>query len=206
MSSNPWGATVPTQREQFEIKRQAILCTAARMIRLRGYEQTLLGDVADELKISKPTVYYYFRNKGEIVRELLETGVNAFLDPNDHPEDFPEVGGLTGADRLERFLRRSVRGLCVETGSCLMTTPREILDAETRQLFHVKQRPVDNMGCDILRSGIADGSIADCDVPSIYLMIIGAMRHIPFMHFERGVPVKFLADTLVQMVMSGLRR
>jgi AcrR family transcriptional regulator len=206
MNTDPWGAVVPSFREQFQLKRQVILRTAAHLIRLRGYEQTSLSDIADELKIAKPTVYHYFRSKGEIVRELLEIGVGRFSDPAIHPEDFPDAPGLSGAEKLERFLRRCVRTLCIETGGCLMTTPPEVLDAESRHQYDLHCRPIDNMGQEIIRSGIADGSFIPCDVPSVYLLIAGAFRYVPKLHFERGVPIASVADSVVQMVMGGLRR
>ena len=62
MSANQWTAVVPPYREQFQLKRQIILRTAAHLIRLRGYEQTSLSDIADELNIAKPTVYHYFKS------------------------------------------------------------------------------------------------------------------------------------------------
>ena len=35
-------------------------------------------DIATDLQVAKPTIYYYFRNKDEIVRELMAMAVTAF--------------------------------------------------------------------------------------------------------------------------------
>src|ERR1700761_3069940 len=104
MARRRWGEAVPNREEQFELKRAAVLRTAARLIRRRGYENVSLGDIADELHIAKPTVYYYFKNKDEVVRALLALALAAFFDQTEHPEDDPRAPGLTGAPQLERLV------------------------------------------------------------------------------------------------------
>jgi len=205
MARRAWGEAVQNREEQFELKRQAVLRTAAVMIRKRGFERLSLGDIADELQVSKPTVYYYFRNKEEILREILQLAVDQFLDATDHPEDFPDLPQLSGAARLERFLRRCVRILGEEIGSCLLSTPREVLDEDTRRQFEEKGHPIDELVEGIIRDGARDGSLKPCDVPATYLMIVGSLRFIPTLHFDQQYSTALLADSLVNLLMIGLR-
>jgi AcrR family transcriptional regulator len=189
----------------FEQKRQAVLHTAARLFRRHGYERMSLTDVAEVLHISSATVYYYFSNKNEIFREILEAGVGAFLNPGEHPEDYPAADiGLSGAERLERFLRRCARTICTDFGSCLLTTLREALDPDIQSDFHAKSREADDLGREILRQGIEDGTLVACEVHPTYLMIIGALRFISALHFDQGVTVQTISDSLVNMTMRGL--
>ena len=205
MARKAWGAAVQNREELFELKRQAVLRTAAVMIRRRGYETLSLGGIADELQISKPTVYYYFRNKSEIVLEILRLAVDEMLDGENYPEDDPNAPGLNGAQRLERFLRRCVRILGEDAGSCLLSMPREMLEPEIQAQFLAKGRPVDTMAEGILRSGIEDGSLTSCDTSATYLMIAGALRYIPTLHFDQKIPIASLANSLVHLLMGGLR-
>jgi AcrR family transcriptional regulator len=204
MARKAWGTGVQNREEQTELKRQAVLRTTASMIRRLGYDKVTLSDVADELNISKPTIYYYFRSKTEILRELLEMAVDTFLDPFDHPEDYPRAGGLTGAQQMARFLRRCARSLDSDIGSCLLTLPRELLDEETRAQFRQKARPVDDMGRAILKDGVEDGSIAPCDVPATYQIMTGALHHIPAMHFDQGISIELLSEIYVALLMRGI--
>jgi hypothetical protein len=135
----------------------------------------------------------------------LRVAVDDVFDTQNHPEDDPKAAGLNGAQRLERFLRRCVRILGEDTGSCLLSTPREILEPETQERFLSMGRPVDSMAEEILRRGVEDGSIKPCDVAATYLMIAGALRYIPVLHFEQKVPIPSLADSLVHLLMGGLR-
>jgi AcrR family transcriptional regulator len=204
MARKAWGTGVQNREEQSELKRLAVLRTTASMIRRLGYDKVTLSDVADELNIAKPTIYYYFRSRTEILRELLQMAVDTFLDPLDHPEDYPRLGGLTGAQQMARFLRRCARSLDSDIGSCLLTLPREVLDEETRAQFRQKVHPVDGMGRAILKEGVEDGSIVSCDVPATYLIMTGALRHIPTMHFDQGIPIESLTETYVALLLRGI--
>jgi AcrR family transcriptional regulator len=188
----------------FEQKRQAVLSTAAELIRRRGYDRLSLTDVADQLHISSATVYYYFRNKADIFREILDLGISAFLSPDENPEDYPIAPSLTGAQCLERFLRRCARSICTEYGSCLLTMQRDLLDPDILADFTTRSRQADDLGRSILRMGIEDGTLAPCEVQPTYMMIIGALRFIGPMYFDQGVPMQTISDALVNLVMRGM--
>ncbi|MEY2756618.1 MAG: hypothetical protein RIR33_396 [Pseudomonadota bacterium] len=52
---------------QHQDKRDAIVAVAAKLIHDHGVAGTSLDDVADALGVTKPSVYYYVRNKEELV-------------------------------------------------------------------------------------------------------------------------------------------
>lgn len=51
---------------------QAILEAASNLFIKRGYEGTSMQDIAHELEISRSALYYYFKNKEEILASLTE--------------------------------------------------------------------------------------------------------------------------------------
>lgn len=55
-----------------ELLRQTILDVSARLFAERGFAGTNLQDVADALGISRPSLYYYFHSKEEILGSLVE--------------------------------------------------------------------------------------------------------------------------------------
>ena len=46
--------------------------TAAHIFAKKGYERTSLDDVAAELNITKPGLYYYFRSKDELLYKIIQ--------------------------------------------------------------------------------------------------------------------------------------
>lgn len=206
MSGRAWGAEIQSREEKFEIKRQAVLRAAASLFRDKGTERTTLSDIADVLHVSKPTVYYYFRNKEEVLLALIEAAVSEFTDPALHPEDYPLAPNTSGADRLERFVRRAMRILFGEIGSSFSASLPGILEGERRAQFLAVGKPIDEMAEKILRDGIADGSFEACNITATYRFVIGALRYIPVWQKDQKMSPEEIADAFVLFVIRSVKR
>jgi AcrR family transcriptional regulator len=60
--------------------RQRIAQTALRLIGERGYDNTSLQMIADEIGLTKAAVYYHFRTKSSILHEVTAAGVAMLAD------------------------------------------------------------------------------------------------------------------------------
>ncbi|WP_185972343.1 TetR/AcrR family transcriptional regulator [Georgenia yuyongxinii] len=56
---------------------QTILDTATRLFDERGYTQTRMQDIAEAMDVTRPSLYYYYKNKEEILAALLLDLVSA---------------------------------------------------------------------------------------------------------------------------------
>lgn len=56
-----------------EVRRAEILMTASNLFSTKGYLKTTTQDIIDELKISRGLLYYYFKNKEDILFSIVET-------------------------------------------------------------------------------------------------------------------------------------
>ena len=61
-------------------RRAEILDAFVRYVAERGYDRTNLGDIADELGMSKGTIVHHFGTKAQMLRELEETHLACQLD------------------------------------------------------------------------------------------------------------------------------
>ncbi len=50
------------------------------MFNERGFHATSLDDIAARLQVSKPTLYYYVKNKDEILLECVKKGLHLILE------------------------------------------------------------------------------------------------------------------------------
>ena len=50
----------------------AILAAAAQLFQAQGYARTSMQDIADAVGMSRPAVYYHFKNKDELLARLVE--------------------------------------------------------------------------------------------------------------------------------------
>ena len=66
-------------------KKLCIATTAAELFSSRGYIETSMEDIAKAGKMSKSLLYYYFKNKSEILYFVLTTFLNFVLaNTRDH--------------------------------------------------------------------------------------------------------------------------
>lgn len=76
--SSPWG-TAEQRANQRRDKRQALLQVAARLFRQQGFAGTSLDQIAAQLGISKPTLYYYVPCKASLVQACADLGMQQAL-------------------------------------------------------------------------------------------------------------------------------
>jgi TetR/AcrR family transcriptional regulator len=53
-------------------RRQQILTAALKRFAEKGYAGTSIQEIVDAARVTKPTLYYYFRNKADLYRALVE--------------------------------------------------------------------------------------------------------------------------------------
>jgi len=80
-------------------REQEILKTAARMIRDNGYVNLNMDDLAEEVGISKPTLYQHFKGKDDMVATAMLHSIQqmeTFLDEQDASSALAQLEGLLG--------------------------------------------------------------------------------------------------------------
>ena len=75
MTTVTWGSDIQSRDEQRSLKRMAILRVAAQAFNKAGFQQTSLTDLAERLNVTKPTLYYYVKNKDDILISILNTAM-----------------------------------------------------------------------------------------------------------------------------------
>src|SRR5699024_8154148 len=62
-----------------ESRRTEIMAAASKLFTLKGYLNTTTQDIIDELKISRGLLYYYFKNKEDILFSVVDTYIKPIL-------------------------------------------------------------------------------------------------------------------------------
>ena len=66
-------------KTEAQIKQEHILEAAIKRFSHFGIHKTTLTDIADDLAISKPALFYYFHDKNSLVHAVAEKIINEFL-------------------------------------------------------------------------------------------------------------------------------
>ncbi|MDP5070756.1 MAG: TetR/AcrR family transcriptional regulator [Congregibacter sp.] len=61
-------------------KRRRIREEAAHLFFQQGYESATIDAIAERLKVTKPFIYSYYKNKGEILFDISKLGITVSLD------------------------------------------------------------------------------------------------------------------------------
>ncbi|KDE99832.1 hypothetical protein Y900_013025 [Mycolicibacterium aromaticivorans JS19b1 = JCM 16368] len=98
-----------TRAERVRQTRARIVSVALTLFAEKGYEATSLQDIANEMGLTKPAVFYHYRGKQEILKDLAEparTALSALLDrARAHPLG-PERTEILVAGLADLFLSR----------------------------------------------------------------------------------------------------
>lgn len=63
-----------------EERRNEIIETAGKLFEEKGYEQTQVQDIVNEIGVAKGLFYYYFKSKDEVIEELADRYADAIID------------------------------------------------------------------------------------------------------------------------------
>ena len=91
-----------------DAKRERVLKVAERLFHEQGYGNTSLSQIARELGVSKPFVYYYFHNKQELFELLSWRPTVACFTALDFPHDDVRPAHVKVAQGLERLIRATI--------------------------------------------------------------------------------------------------
>lgn len=91
-----------------DVQRERILQVATRLFAAQGYANTTLAQIVRELGVTKPFVYYYFRDKQEIFETLSWRPAVECFTSLDFAEHDPRRASEKVMDGLERLIRATI--------------------------------------------------------------------------------------------------
>ena len=199
-TESPWKPSADRQTER-EAKRVAVLRTAARAFNEMGYHNTSLDDIARRLNVTKPTIYYYVKNKEEILFECTRIGLEMLDDASS------EVIGQGGSacDELIAVMRKYAEIVTMDFGMCVIRVGEEPLTEESRRNLRSLKRSIDRKFRRLIERGIAEGSIAPCDPRIAAFTVAGALSWIARWYQPNGgLTVDEIAGQCIALLMNGL--
>jgi len=198
-----WRSGRKRRAPAYDIKREAVISTAARLFQEKGYRATTLNDIAAALNVTKPTIYYYVQNKAEILAECRARtwdGISKAIQD-------ATASRKSGREKLEIFLRSYAVAITTDYGKCLVMTIREVdsADDELRK-FREGLREATHVLRDIIADGIKDKSIAPCDPRMAAFAMYGALNWITYWYDPDGAnDPSEIGDAFVRLFRLGLK-
>ena len=96
-------------KEDAEQTRRAILASAMDIFYEKGYSKTTFDEIAKRINLTKGAVYWYFRNKPDIVAALINDFSERYMELiNSFLAQYPEVD-FDRIIKMELFINKQIR-------------------------------------------------------------------------------------------------
>ena len=155
-------------------RRIEILKSAAAAFRRRGYHGASVDEIASALEMTKGNLYYYFRNKEEILYAChdysLDVLLALMLDV--------QAGGSRPDDKLRRLILAFVHLMLDELQGTALTLDLQALSPPLQRRIIAKRDRFDRGLREIVQQGIDSGLFRAGDPKMIGFAIMGAVNWI----------------------------
>src|SRR5688572_7869166 len=156
-------------------RRIEILKSAAAAFRRRGYHGASVDEIASALEMTKGNLYYYFKNKEDILFACHDYSLDLPLGPmaDVHAEaSSPEA-------KLRRLVLAFVHLILDELHATALTLDPEALSPPLLKKIIAKRDQFDHGIRDIIQQGIDQGVFTPGDPKLIEFAMMGAINWIP---------------------------
>ena len=154
---------------QFALKRQAVIRAAGLDFCKRGYHNTSMTDIASNLGLTKAALYYYVKNKGEVLFECHQQAYDAM--------DFLLEKKLVGKNGLEQLgvLYCDFVRMLTASGISLLTDVNSLSEGNKIKVLK-RRRKIESKIIKIVKQGQSDGSIREGDPRLHVFFFMGALN------------------------------
>ena len=182
--------------------RVQILRSAAAAFRKRGYHGATVQHIAAALRMKKGNLYYYFRNKEEILFACHQYSLDRVIDLLD---DIAQSGD-SAEMKLRRLIVAFVHTILDELhGTTLLIDLEALTPAHLKTVIARRDR-VDRGMREIIAGGAAAGAFGQSDAKLMSFAIMGAVNWIPRWFKPTGpASSEEIADRFATYLVAGLR-
>lgn len=181
--------------------REEIRAAAAEVFRRHGYHAARMDDIADQLGLSKASLYHYVRTKHELLFEIVLPPYRDFVA---HLDDILAGSGPV-PDRVAEAVRRHFGNVAryspavsiyVENLRSLPVPP-ELVDLDTRYLRGLRR---------LIATGMADGSLRPGDPTVAADALLGMCNWYAVRHTDESpARAERRAAAVTAIFLDGLR-
>ena len=185
--------------------RARILATAERLFAEQGYAGTSIGDISESAGVNRALIYYYFKDKRDLYRSVIQDGLDALSRILD---DLAASVG-TARERLSAFARRSYRLFSLRR-PMVRIIYREVMGLEERIDLPIGDYVLDNFAKleRIILDGIESGEFRQVDPRLAARSMLGMLNIFILEPFVSGKPFseKRVVNHTVELFCHGIAR
>jgi AcrR family transcriptional regulator len=183
--------------------RVQILQAAAAAFRKLGYHGATVQQIARTLPMEKGNLYYYFKNKEEILFACHQYSLDRLI----HLLDEISASAESPDDKLRRLIAALIHTILDELhGTSLFIGLVALTPSHQRTIIARRDR-VDRGMRQIIADGVESGAFGGCDPKLLSFAILGAVNWIPRWFKPEGPASSHeIADSFARYLVAGLQQ
>ena len=183
--------------------RVDILKSAAKAFRRLGYHGATVQQIAAALKMKKGNLYYYFKNKEEILFACHQYSLDRLLQLLEEIER----GGAPPDEKLRQLIIAFVHTILDELHGTALFLDLEALSPAHLKTVIVRRDQFDRGVRTVLQEGMASGTFANADPKFLAFALLGAVNWIPrWFNPDGAASSQEIADQFADYLIAGLTR
>jgi AcrR family transcriptional regulator len=199
-------AIVDQQTIRKDLIRDRLIDTAAEVFYARGYKQSNISDLSSALQLSRSSIYYYFKNKKEVLAALLEREVSVPYNAN---QRLMERKDLTPSERLREAVTLGiVRRLSGEPRFLVLSRlEADGMPADLTAFYNASKRKILDQYTRMIADCIAGGEFRNVDPQLAAFTVIGMANWTSWWYSPSGRNTpREIGDAIIDLAFFGFMR
>lgn len=171
-ASRPISSPPEAAPSRADLTRRRILEAASRVFRRQGLDATRMRDIAAEVGMHTGNLYYYFRDKGELLAFCQEATLDRLLALAARAE----AADLAADAKLRLLVSGHVVALNEEVPGSLAHLEIEAIDAARRPAIIERRDAYEETWRRVIEDGIAAGVLREVDADTAARALLGAVN------------------------------
>ena len=194
----------PMKKQKYKAQQNEILEKARDLFWEKGYEGTSLKDIANACGFENTNVYYYYKNKEDILFETLRIELDTLVDDTKQLEGNIEKSPVA---KLQAFIYTEVKKHLGEHRLQGMLTDSELSHlnpVHKRKIIELRNKH-DEILSQIISDGVTQGYFREIDVKlTVYTISSAIIRSRLWFSPTGRVSIQEYADFIIQFVLHAL--
>ncbi|MFC1533834.1 TetR/AcrR family transcriptional regulator [Thermodesulfobacteriota bacterium] len=178
-----------------KLSRNSILSEAKRLFSKKGYRGTTIRDLTKVFGVSRPSIYYYFKSKMEILLELHAIG----FEETSKDLDKLLVSDIPTKEKFKKILEIHARNIVndVESQRIFYFDEMEMPKVLTREIRKRRRAYTDKI-IKIYEQGVNEGIFKELEPKMAVYILLGACNWLTMWYTEKkdSDPERLLGDLM----------
>lgn len=198
--------TADQQTIRKDLIRDRLIDTAAEVFYAKGYKQSNISDISSALQLSRSSIYYYFKNKKEVLAALLEREVSIPYNAN---QRLIERKDLKPSERLQEAVTFGiVRRLSGEPRFLVLSRlEADGMPADLTSFYNGSKRKIFDQYTKMISDCVAAGEFRNVDPQLAAFTIIGMANWTSWWYSPSGKNTpKEIGEAIIDLAFFGFMR